>query len=85
LSAVIGSWKIMPTSLPRIRQSARFVEAGESLPSSPADRAAGRRAVRQQLHHGKRGHRLARPAFADDAETSPGSSVRSMSCNTVLP
>jgi hypothetical protein len=47
----------------------RFVEAGE-IGARHADRTTPPAAVRQQLHHGKRGHRLAGPGFADDAENA---------------
>ena len=46
------------------------VGRGENLFADQLDAAAGRnqRALRQQTHRGQRGHRLARAAFADEAQ-----------------
>ena len=69
LSAVIGSWKIIA-----MRGGAQLPQAavarGEQFLADQLDAAAGRRqrALLQQAHHRQRGHRLARAAFADQAQ-----------------
>jgi hypothetical protein len=84
LSAVIGSWKIMPTSRPRIRQSAGSSRPARSVPAT----------LIEPLHWLPCGSNcITESAVIDlpdpDSPTTPrmrpGSSVRSMSCNTVLP
>ena len=68
-SDVIGSWKIIEMSLPRIFSSSLSVERGEVAaleedaralrdPAGPVD----------QAHHRERGHGLAAARLADDAE-----------------
>ena len=69
LSAVIGSWKIIAIVVARNCRSRRSL-AVEQFLADQLDAAAGghQRALLQQAHHGQRGHRFARAAFADQAQ-----------------
>ena len=69
LSAVIGSWKIIAMRVARNCRK-RAVARFEQFLADQLDAAAGRhqRALRQQSHHGQRGHRFARAALADQAQ-----------------
>ena len=68
LSAVIGSWKIMPMRLPRsLHILARPSGRASSWPSKP-DAAADLGALRQQAHQRHRRDRLAAAGFADEAQ-----------------
>ena len=72
-SEVIGSWKIMPTRLPRSLRSASASSDSTSAPSTtmrPPVISHGRR--RQQADRGERGQRLAAAGFADEPEHLAG-------------
>ena len=66
LSEVIGSWKMIEMSLPRIARSSRSGSCSRSRPLKricPDGMMRGR--VGQQLHHRQRAHRFAGAGFAD--------------------
>ena len=69
LSEVIGSWKIIEMSLPRMRSISASVRSSRFVPSSrtapPAIRPGGLE-IRRRI--GQRGHALAAAGFADDAQ-----------------
>ena len=67
LSEVIGSWKIMAISRPRMRRISSSESFSSSRPSKRIDALGdARRARRQQAHDGERRHRLAGARLADD-------------------
>ena len=66
LSDVIGSWKIMAMSRPRMLRISSSERPSSSRPSKRTMPWDARRAGRQQPHDGQRGHGLARARFADD-------------------
>jgi hypothetical protein len=67
LSAVIGSWKIIAMSLPRVAHQSASGWSRRLL-AVETDVPGGGRAVGQETHQRKRRHGLARAAFADKAE-----------------
>ena len=67
LSVVVGSWKTIPTSRPRMRRS-RFAVRPDHLLPAEADGAGHPRRVGQEPGDGERGDALARARLADDAE-----------------
>ena len=66
LSEVIGSWKIMAISRPRMRRISSSVSPRSSRPPKRIEPAGARRARGQQLHDGQRRYRLAGAQLADD-------------------
>ena len=72
LSEVIGSWKIMAMSRPRMRRISSSDEV-QQLAAVEADRSLGAgRARRQQPHDGERRYRLAGARLADDGHHLAG-------------
>ena len=73
LSEVIGSWKIMEMSRPRISRISSSESSSSSRPSKRT-RALGnaRRAGRQQLHDRERRYRFAGAGLADDGHHLAG-------------
>ena len=68
LSEVMGSWKIMAISRPRMRRISSSESFSSSLPPSKRDLARGdaRGARRQQAHHRQRRDRFAGAGLADN-------------------
>ena len=66
LSEVIGSWKIMAISRPRMRRISSSVSPRSWRPPKRIEPAGARRAGGQQLHDGQRRYRLAGARLADD-------------------
>ena len=67
-SDVIGSWKIIAMSLPRISRSARALIVSRSSPLKSASPARDRVPLRVQAHDRQAGDALAAAGLADDAE-----------------
>ena len=69
MSEVIGSWKIIEMSLPRMRLHLAFAQL-EQVAALEADRAAddAARRIGDQAQDRERRHALAAAGFADDAE-----------------
>ena len=69
LSEVIGSWKIIEMSRPRISRISSSESSSRSRPSNrmrPGRHLAG--GLGQEPHDGERGHRLAAAGLADDGD-----------------